>query len=71
MTASMAKTEEIRFNKFVWASADLPKNHGKPASETKIPISSRNRHQNNRTARTEGLIGVQNCSNFEDWAFYF
>ena len=36
----------------------------------KIPLSSRDRHYNNRTTRTEGLIGTQNSHNMHEMAFY-
>jgi hypothetical protein len=43
MTASMAKAEENRLNKFVWASDDQPQNRENSATETKIPFSSGDR----------------------------
>jgi len=70
MTASMAKTEENRLNKFVWASDDQPKNCENPATETKNPLSSRDKHYNNRTTRTDGLIGAQNTHKMQEMAFY-
>jgi len=44
MTASMAKAEENRLNKFVWASDDQPGNREKPAIETENFVSSPDRH---------------------------
>jgi hypothetical protein len=37
MKAAIAKTEEHRLNKFVWANVGQPENRDKPATETKNP----------------------------------
>ena len=37
MEAAIAKTEENRLNKFVWANVGQPENRDKPATETKNP----------------------------------
>ena len=70
MTASIAKTEGNPLNKFVRESGDQSKNREEPAAETKIPISSRDRHYNNCTTRTEGLIGAENNHNMQEEAIY-
>lgn len=70
MTESTAKPEGKQFKKFVWASEDPPRNCEIPATETKIPISSRDKHYNNCTTRTEGLIGAQNDHYMQAMAFY-
>ena len=70
MKAAIAKTEERRLNKFVWANVGQPENCDKPATETKNPLSSPDRHYNNRKTRTDGLIGTQNSRNMQEKAFY-
>ena len=37
MKAAIAKTDEHRLNKFVWANVGQPENRDKPATETKNP----------------------------------
>jgi hypothetical protein len=53
MKAAIAKTEEHRLNKFVWAKVGQPENPENTAIKTKNPFGSRDRHDKNRT---EGLI---------------
>jgi len=48
--------EENRFNKFARASDDQSNKREEPAAEIKIPISSRDSQDKNRTV---GLIGAQ------------
>ena len=70
MKAAIAKTEEHRLNKFVWANVGQHENRDKPATETKNPAQFTRQHYNNRKTRTDGLIGAQNSHNMQQKAFY-
>ena len=66
----MTKTEENRLNKFVWASDVQPENCENTAIKAENPFRSRDRHDKNRTTRTEGLIGAKNNHNMQEEAIY-
>jgi hypothetical protein len=67
MKAAIAKTEEHRLNKFVWANIGQPENPENTAIKIENPFGSRDRYDKNRT---EGLIGAKNSHSMQEKAFH-
>jgi len=66
----MAKAEESRLNKFVWASDDQPGNRENPATETNKSVQFRQQALKQPHHSKNGLIGAKNNHNMQAMAFH-
>jgi len=70
MTASMEKLKKIGSTSLSGRVTISPKT-AKPCHRDQKSAQLRDKHCNNRTTRTEGLIGAQNSRKMQEMAFYF